>query len=171
MTVAESHRCNRHTAQLQRRFVENWSPWRALRDREHIDFRLAPLPFSLRAIYWPRGDRTAIIISPDLTQVERRAALAHELIHDERGGGCDCPADGHAGLHQLAAKEERSVRSEVARRLVPVAALELLIDRAAALDEGVTANDIAEHFGVPIDVAERAAALRVAPPQPTGTAD
>ena len=36
-------------------------------------------------MYGRKGERAAIIIDPKLSQAERAAALAHELVHDERG--------------------------------------------------------------------------------------
>ena len=71
-----------------------WKPWRALRSRTHIVFRLVVLPDRTGgAVYWPRSGRAALIIDPRLSRRDRRnAALAHELVDDKRGGGAD-----HAG--------------------------------------------------------------------------
>jgi hypothetical protein len=89
-----------------------------------------------------------ILLDERLTQVERNAALAHELVHLERDW--PCRADW--------AEEER-VHDEVARRLVPLDVLHRwLVPRE--LDEAqVEAWHVAEHFHVPEPVAERAVRL------------
>ncbi len=70
--------------------------------------------------------------------------MAHELVHDERGGGVTA-----AGMPRewgpVVAREERRVDAEVARRLLPVAerACELLTqehDRAGLPDEAIGAG-------------------------------
>lgn len=124
--------------------MARWDPWLAAESRAHIDLRIAPLPHRLRALYWPRGERAAIIISPRLAPTERRAALAHELVHDERGGGAAEP---------FTAKDERSVVAEVARRLVPPDELARFVERQQRLGGGVTALDVAEEFDTTPDVA------------------
>jgi hypothetical protein len=136
----------------------SWNPWRELRRRTHIVFRLAVLPDSAGgAVYWPRAGRAAIIIDPRLSRVDRNAALAHELVHDERGGGAD-----HPGMPPswaaVVARDEAAVDQEVARRLVPADELVKFCEVMVLLDLGVTAHEVAEHFEVPPAVA--AAALR-----------
>lgn len=102
----------------------------------------------------PEG--TVIAVDPSLGQVERNAALAHELVHDERGGIVDGP-DAPDGWDVVVAREERIVDRIVAGRLVPAHRLEEYIDRVLSLDDGgVTAAMVAEEFGVPEDVAQRA---------------
>ena len=138
-----------------------WNPWRALRSRTHIVFRLAPLPAETGgAIYWPRGSRAAIIIDPALSQVARRAALAHELVHDERGGGADL--EGMPGSWSaVVMRDEAAVNAEVARRLVPPAELAEFCRMMVALELPVSALDVAEEFQVPEAVA--ALAMRAQP--------
>lgn len=160
MTVIESHACNRHTPAVRCDLMggEAWNPWRDLRAREHLDFRLAPLPHDLGAVYWPRGDRAAIVIDPDLTLEERNVALAHELVHDERGGGCDgswMPA----GWQVVAAREEGVVQREVARRLVPLDELDDYVARRIDSDIPTTPLDVAEEFGTTEKLAELAMLL------------
>lgn len=113
-----------------------WDPWAALADRPHIVFRFAELPAATGgAIYWPRGDLAAIIIDPALGERERTAALAHELVHDERGGGVTGDS--------ATARDEAAVEREVARRLVP------LDEAARLLSAGSGHEDLTDYFGVP----------------------
>ena len=114
-----------------------------MREREHVGFALARLPAALGGgMWWPRGRRSAVILDRSLTQVERNAALAHELVHEELPGA-----------------SERQVNDEVARRLVPLDELAQLV--ASICDDGtpVMAYEIAEAFDVPQAVAERACEL------------
>lgn len=58
----------------------------------HIRFELHPVAeHAGGALYARRGDRAVIVIDPAMGRVERRATLAHEFVHDERGGGADTP--------------------------------------------------------------------------------
>lgn len=123
------------------------NPWSILRERTHLVFALRRLPDGVEGVYWPRDDRAAILLDDRLSQSQRRAVLLHELIHDERGGGSRAP---HT------AKDEMQVDREVARRLVPLAELQRLVDRLIDLDEPVSAVDVMEEFDVPVDVANRA---------------
>lgn len=138
--------------------AESWQPWRALRERGHLVFRLAPLPQGVEAIYWPRGARAAVIVDAALPRRVRKAALAHELVHDERGGGCDLMG-APPGWSAVVAREELIVEAEVARRLVPAAPLARFCARMVELGYGVTAEEVAEEFDVPDVVAARALAL------------
>jgi len=138
--------------------VGGWNPWATLRAREHIDFRLAPLPHGLGAVYWPRGRRVAIVIDPRLSRRERAAALAHELVHDERGGGCDA-----LGMPEtwapVVAKDEQAVENTVARRFVPLDELDAYWRRREESDLPTTVADVAEEFDVAERVAEQAMLL------------
>jgi hypothetical protein len=100
---------------------------------------------------WQRDQEGDVIaLDPALDPVERRAVLAHELVHAERGigWGWATPA--------TMAKEEHLVRCETADRLVPPVLLaRLVLERS---DGGICPSEVAEHFGVPVDVA--ALALR-----------
>jgi hypothetical protein len=144
-----------------------WNPWRELRLREHIVFRLAPLPDGVDGVYWPRGGRAAVIVDRDLDQRHRRAVLAHELIHDERGGGATCVGMPDS-WDDVVARDELVVDKERARRLVPPHALRDFIEVRMTLDDlpGVTPLEVSEHFDVPISVAERA--LRLLADEPPG---
>jgi hypothetical protein len=128
-----------------------WSPWRTLRERDHIDLVWRDLPRDVAGYWSPRrGGRAVIVLASWLHRRARRCTLAHELVHDERGlvtSGMP-PA--------LAAKEEHAVEREVARRLVPPEELVDLVRRAVELGDGVTVHDVAEAFDVDDDVARRA---------------
>lgn len=98
----------------------------------------------------PNG-RRQITLDVDLSPVERRAVLAHELIHDERGilfTTSTPPA--------LIDKEESYVRDETARRLVPTDLLWDFVEWRRADGQDVTWRDVADEFEVPREVAERA---------------
>jgi hypothetical protein len=139
--------------------VAVWSPWRELRDRPHIEFTLGRLPHSTGgAVYWPERGWTAILLDRRLNQTERRCALAHELVHDERGGGV--PISGMPDTWRpVAAREEGIVDNEVARRLVPLDQLRLAVDDLADLGMGASPLDVALAFDVTPEVAERALRL------------
>lgn len=137
-----------------------YNPWRDLRGRPHIRFRLAALPEPLEGVYGRRGDRAAIIISSGLSRRERRVALAHELVHDDRDGGCDHPGMPKAWL-AVVTRDEDAVDDEVAARLVPIDELAEFCSRQVGLGHGVTAAAVAEHFDVTEQVAARAVKLWV----------
>jgi hypothetical protein len=135
-----------------------WNPWKALRERRHLVFARALLPAATGgAVYARRQHRAAIVIDPRLDRRARNAALAHELVHDERGGGCE-----YEGMlptwHPVVSRDENRVQDEVARRLVPLQELQDLVGRRADL-EGLVLWEIAEHFDVPEAVAARAVGL------------
>lgn len=127
-----------------------WSPWRALGERGHIAFRFDDSVDDIGgAVYGRLGDWAAIIISPALDQVERRCALAHELVHDERGVTTPGATDATMQL------EEERVRRESARRLVPLEELLELVTARADV-EAVTAVLVASEFEVTVPVAAEA---------------
>lgn len=132
--------------------MTRWNPWRALREREAIRFRLDQLPEGIDGVHGVKGMQRAIIVDRSLHRIERNAVLAHELIHDERGHS--------PSSHPIeVAKEEERVEREVARRLVPFDELHELVRERASLGESVTVTDIAEVFEVPRSVARRAARM------------
>lgn len=139
-----------------------WNPWIDLRERHHL--ALEPRrPACGHAAYFPHGDYAVIMLDPGLTQVERNCALAHELIHDERGGGCDDHPDmtpGPAGWEGVARREERRVDDEAVRRLVPTAALrDFCFTRMFDLGEATGPAEVMEEFDVTWEYAERALVL------------
>ncbi len=127
-----------------------WCPWAAA-DRSGVLVRVDAIADLLGGGIgaWV-GDRGVIVLSPSLDPVERRVALAHELIHLERGGGIDRPDMPATWLAEVA-REEAAVDAEVARRLVPRRAL-LDLDRSS----GLGAPEVAERFEVTLELAERA---------------
>jgi hypothetical protein len=148
-----------HTTSTIRGVDEPWHPWRDLRGRTHLAFHVAPLPAATGgAVHVRRGDRSLIILDPNLTQVERRCALAHELVHDERGGGCDQPGMPDMWAH-VALREERRTDDEAVRRLVPPAQLLEYCVRIADAQGSLGPAEVADEFNVTIDVAERALLL------------
>lgn len=131
-----------------------WAPWRELDAREHITLVRDPVAKLMGGgLYAHRGDRAVIALDPDLGERDQTAVLAHELVHDERR----LPTWGVPAL--LADKEERHVEQIVAQRLVPGDELAALVDRELRLEGGVTAEDVAEAFDVPLAVASRALGL------------
>lgn len=135
-----------------------WRVWRALRERPEIEFVLCDLPQGVRAIHASDGQHQAILVSRNLSPAERLAAVAHELVHVERGGSGHHP-DAPATWGPAVAVEERRVNDIVARRLVPPDRLAEFVQRRLSAHDRVTAADVAEEFDVPQDVAERAMRL------------
>lgn len=125
-----------------------WNPWRTLRERDHIIFARTRLPDGVDGVQAQRGERSVILIDDRLDQATRRAVLAHELIHEERGGSVDYPG-AHACWGQVVVQEERRVDREVARRLIPAADLAEFVAARLSVSDGVTVREVAEHFGVP----------------------
>lgn len=135
-------------------------PWAELRRRSHLVFGLAPLPDGVDGVYWPgRRARAAVILDCDLGRVERRCALAHELKHDERGGGV-CVEGMPEMYGVVASREEARVARAAAGALVPAHELRAFIE-ARVNDEvcGVTLQEVAEEFDVTQAVARRAIEL------------
>ena len=131
--------------------MAGWRVWGELRRRPHIELVWAHLRGHRGRIEDLGGGRRRITLDAGLNQCDRRAVLAHELVHDERGilFTDDTPV-------LLVVKEEAYVRTETTRRLVPIDELELLV-RAAVLDgQSVAWRDVAGWFDVPRDVADDA---------------
>ncbi len=95
--------------------------------------------------------RRRITIEATLGQRDRRAVLAHELVHEER----DILFDDDTPL-ALIRKEEAYVVAETTRRLVPIDELEVLVRQAVLDDRCVTWREVAEWFDVPRETAEHA---------------
>lgn len=141
--------------------MARWNPWRALRDREHIEFGLGLLPDVLGGgTYRPQLGWAAIVVDSRLDRRERAAMLAHELVHDERAGGC-VSSGMLPGWDVVVIRDESAVDDEVARRLVPSAELRSFCDRQVTMEEGVEPRHVADYFDVADWVAERALHLMV----------
>lgn len=136
--------------------AENQGVWRSIADRDDIHVRLSPLPDVCGggALVHRADGRVWILLHEGLSAVERRAVLLHELVHLERGSVRydDAPPAWEA----VVAREEETVDSIVAERLVPEEELRAFVRRCLSIEDYVTALDVAEEFGVPVDVAERA---------------
>lgn len=130
-----------------------WDPWRAAEDRGVV-VRVDPVADLLGgglAVTWDGVE--IIVLSPSLDSATRRAVLAHELIHLERGRGIDEPEMPPTWSAEVA-REESAVDDEVARRLVPAGRLH---DAVHAGDG--TAAALADALEVPVEVILRAASL------------
>jgi hypothetical protein len=133
-----------------------FDPWRAL--EEHEDVRLAFDPVARLlggGFHVRRGGAALIVLDPGLDREMATVVLTHELVHHERGGGVDRPGR-PAGLATVAAREERAVDREVARRLVPSDELERVVDELVAGAGSADATAVGAHFGVPPAVAQLA---------------
>jgi len=124
-----------------------WNPWRDLRSRAHVRLEFDHIADETGGgLFGHLEDRAAIVISPDLGRRARRAALAHELVHDERRITYPSATDATMEL------EEARVRVEAALRLVPLDELE-----AMAIERGsvgpLMAWEVADEFDVPESVA------------------
>ena len=127
--------------------MPGWNPWRAARAHPHLEIVYGPVP---EGATWHRdadGDR--ITIDERASRRERRALLAHELIHAERGIGH--PVASAATMQ----REEAIVRRETAMRLVPLVELAALVEARAGI-EPITATVVADEFDVPEAVAVEA---------------
>lgn len=96
-----------------------YHPWRALRHMEHVQVSWVDLPAPFVAI----TDGSTVWMHDKLLQTERRCAIAHELVHIERGTRCVDDA------------EERRVRTITAQRLVTVSALVEALRWSSSIDE------------------------------------
>lgn len=124
-------------------------PWRELRDREHIELRFDPIAdLTGGAVYGRLGDQAVILLSPSLDQIERRCALAHELVHDELG--VVTPPATEGTMQRI----EQMARRRAAEWLLPADDLTAWV-RARAEIEPVTAELVAREFDVtPVVAAE-----------------
>lgn len=109
-----------------------------------MTFEIAPCGLRADALLLPGP---TIRLDPRLDRRQRRAALAHELVHLERGGGVTC-AGMPATWVPLRQREEQRVNREVARRLVPPAELDALVESRRSVGP-VTSEVVADEFDVP----------------------
>ena len=124
--------------------MAGWNPWAAARALPRLEILYGHVPDGATWHRDERGDH--ITIEETATRRQRRALLAHELIHVERGIGH--PVATAATME----REEAIVRRETAVRLVPLLELAELIERRADV-EAITAALVGEEFDVPEPVA------------------
>ncbi len=127
--------------------MAGWNPWTAARARPDLQIWFADVPDGATWHRDEHGDH--ITLDASATRRERRALLAHELVHAERGVGYP-----HATAATME-REEAIVRRETALRLVPLAELAALVDRRGDV-EPVTCEVVADEFDVPEPVAREA---------------
>ena len=123
-----------------------WNPWRALRARDHLELRWADLAPAKGLLTVDSAGIRIVWLHRALSRRWRSATLAHELVHDERGIFYDrsTPA-------LLVSKEERAVKIETSRRLVPPEELAEMA-RWAAAEEPIELWELAEAFDVPEEI-------------------
>ena len=127
--------------------MAGWNPWAAARAWPDLEIWFGEVPDGATWHRDERGDH--ITLDATATRRERRALLAHELIHVERGIGFP-----HATSATMQ-REEAMVRRETAVRLVPLDDLDALVERRGEV-EPVTVELVTEEFDVPEDVAREA---------------
>lgn len=131
--------------------------WRSIADHDNIHVRLSdelPAACGGGTIVRRSDGSVWILIERALDPDRRRAVLLHELVHLERGTArCQgAPCEWAA----VVAREEATVNRIVAERLVPEDELLDFVRRCLSIADYVTALDVADEFGVPVDVAELA---------------
>lgn len=133
-----------------------WDPWKALSERPHLIYgRMDIAAAAGGGLYWPVGKYVAVLIDPAADRVRTRCLLAHELIHDERDGGC-CADYMPPTWDAVVMRIEGWIDDEVADRLVPPEDVWAFCERVSGLGMGVTPADVAAEFDVTEEVAERA---------------
>ena len=137
-----------------------YRPWRDLAQRDHVVLLTMPLPAEVGGgAYVPHGSTAAIVLDPDLSQVQRRCVLTHELVHDERGGGCYAQFM-PAAWDAVVSREEQLVDDIAVTRLVPPDELIRVCVELEMACTHVEPHHIAEHFHVTEAVAGRALELQ-----------
>ncbi|MFP4235794.1 MAG: hypothetical protein ACLFUG_12820 [Nitriliruptoraceae bacterium] len=141
-----------------------WNPWRTLKTRTDTLLGVVDLPERLGgavAIPHPGGD--VVLLDRSLTQRQRSRALAHELVHLERGGGADAP-----GMPEqwkpVVARDEQQTDDEAITRLVPLGDLARWARRRLTAGDTVEPHQVAEEWHVTDDVALRALELTLSHP-------
>lgn len=136
--------------------AEHQGVWRSIAHRDDIHVRVVELPDECGGGVLSRrhGGQVWILLDGRRPAHERRAILAHELEHLARGS---VRFDGAPpGWDFIVAREEGRVDQAVAERLVPDEELQAFVRRCLSIDAYVTALDVADEFGVPVEIAERA---------------
>lgn len=98
-----------------------WDPWTEIRRRPYLDLEWVWFDdaFGGRGLFEgiDGGRRRRISIDVRLNCDQRRWTLAHELVHDERGGGVIAHGLTEAEHDYLTAVDEADVELEVERRI------------------------------------------------------
>lgn len=128
--------------------MDVWDPWETLRNRSDITLDWATLPAGHHGTVRRTSDGWIITLHARLDRAARRCALAHELIHVERGIV-------HASRATMI-REEAIVRAETARRLIPCDELARTVTRMASIGIGVEARHVASFYDVTTAVARDA---------------
>jgi hypothetical protein len=133
--------------------MARWDPWAALAQTD-IELWYASLAGGRGR--WERGaDHEEIVLESSLDRRTRRAVLAHELVHAERGIGW--PA---ATAATMELEEERVWRTAL-DRLAPPEEVRRFAERRSSVGP-VTVADLADEFDLPLDLAARVAGLAAA---------
>lgn len=134
-----------HTSGMTR-----WNPWETL---AQTDIELWYEPLDGQRGRWVRSRcHEEIVLEVTLDRRTRRAVLAHELVHAERGVGWPAAS---AATMQL--EEERVWRAAL-DRLAPPAEVRRFVAARSSVGP-VTVADLADEFDLPADAAERLAHL------------
>jgi len=141
------------------------NPWRALRERHQAILHYADVHPSGRGRIEVDPDGTEnIYLDHGLDRRNRKAVLAHEVIHAERGvPPLDCP-------QALRDREEETVRRITTDGLVPPDELAAFIRARLSTGDPVSVEDLVEEFDVPPGTARHAAWLAKIRPDGRGAA-
>lgn len=135
-----------------------WNPWRELRADESVTLGFEQLPGTMIGYYDPHPELPVIMLNSQLGQAGRSCAVAHELIHHERGGGADMPGM-PATWKAIVARDEQFCDDEAVRRLVPMNELVHLVVELEAGCEHPHPHHVAERFHVTETYGRRALEL------------
>lgn len=137
--------------------ADGWDPEDATRDPDRVRVVEDPVAAIMGGAFVLHRDGIhLIVVDPSLHPWLRRVAMAHEMVHVERGI-VDC-AETPAGWDALVEREEVRVREEVTDRLAPPPAVDAFVAQCLAAGEPVVLDEFAAPFQLPEDVA--ALALR-----------
>ena len=126
-----------------------WNPWAALRSRPSTALVWQPLVGGGGCVEVSPDGGEVVVLDPRLSRRDRRAILAHELVHLERRvlpAGTPRP---------VVDREEFQVRAETVRRLVPGDDLRRFVAARSTVGP-VTADLVADEFDVPVSIAQSA---------------
>lgn len=137
--------------------VTPWNPWKTLPHLSHVyvDF-YATTPEGVHGLSCQASNgNIAIALDANLGQPERCWTLAHELVHIERGGGCQArPGNPIWGIQIT--KEEAAVNAIACDRLIPPRLIAADVRQALTLDKDPPIEDLADRYWVPPTVIQLA---------------